>query len=130
MHRGRASERATGDRWPRRCRSFVLVEEENRRSPAGREPIEKGRKCTEHAGASAAARFRWHRSRLFTPPTPLPARQVWSRAFCLFLYPPRPPSPILPSFSLHELACAARREAGLRGDFRSGESVDVESAGK
>lgn len=71
-----SAERATGDRSPRRCRSFVLVEEENRRSPAGREPIEKGRKCADRAGASAAACFRWHCSRLFTPLTPLPSRQV------------------------------------------------------
>lgn len=119
---GRASERRSFATTI--CRSFVLAKEENRRSPAGREPIEKGRGRGDRASASAAARFRWHRSRLFIPPptpltpSPLPAKVELS----LCLSPCPVPSSLYPFYPLSRStrACDSLR---ARQDGRQGSAV-------
>lgn len=111
-----------------------LVKEENRLSPAGREPIEEIRKHEDRASASAAALRVSDGIVVVCSPLqpPLPSRQVrvelsvFTSATRLFL--PLPFHPLARSM-LHELACAARRVAELRGDFQSGRS-NVESSGK
>lgn len=130
-----ASERnapRASERRPRRpSRSFVIAEEENRRSPTGRGPIGKGRNAETRAGASAANAFRWHVGRLFIHPRSSLLSFSFSQSLTLFLSPSLNLFLFL-SFALLELACAAgtTRKARRSGDFRSGDPSTSTSPGE
>lgn len=132
----RTGERASGDRSPRQ---YVVLLSWPKRKIDARRPVENQSRRVADAEtmrAQAPQHVSDGTAVVCSPPTPLPPPPRQGRAFSLSfpLLCPVLPLSVLSSFSLHEslrqLACAARREAGLRGDFRSGESVDVEFSGK
>lgn len=121
---------ARSRRSPRRCRSFVLVEEENRRSPAGRGPVEegggRGETWRDACGRKRRGAFQMAPQSFVRPADPSTHPPAPGRAFSL-----SSPSAVPPSFPL-STSLRARQDGrqGSAGDFRSGESVDVESSGK
>lgn len=123
--RMRASERAAIV-----CHNDVVLLSWPKRKIDARRPVgDQSRRVADAKAVRAQApRHVSDGTAVVCSPPPTPRRQI-ELSLCLSPCPVLP-LPVLPSFSLHELACAARREAGLRGDFRSGESVDVESSGK